>query len=36
MNCVFCRIVAGELPGTFVYRDERCAAFMGCDSGRTT
>ena len=28
MTCVFCRIVAGELPGTFVYRDERCAAFM--------
>jgi histidine triad (HIT) family protein len=28
MSCVFCRIVAGELPGTFVYRDERCAAFM--------
>jgi histidine triad (HIT) family protein len=28
MTCVFCRILAGELPGTFVYRDERCAAFM--------
>jgi diadenosine tetraphosphate (Ap4A) HIT family hydrolase len=28
MTCVFCRIVAGELPGTFVYRDDRCAAFM--------
>lgn len=28
MSCVFCRILAGELPGTFVYRDERCAAFM--------
>lgn len=28
MNCVFCRIVAGELPGSFVYRDERCVAFM--------
>lgn len=28
MSCLFCRIVAGELPGTFVYRDERCAAFM--------
>ena len=26
--CLFCRIVAGELPGTFVYRDDDCAAFM--------
>jgi histidine triad (HIT) family protein len=26
--CVFCRILAGELPGTLVYRDEQCAAFM--------
>lgn len=27
-DCVFCRILAGELPGTFVYRDERVAAFL--------
>jgi histidine triad (HIT) family protein len=27
-GCVFCRILAGELPGTIVYRDEQCAAFM--------
>jgi histidine triad (HIT) family protein len=27
-DCVFCRILAGELPGSFVYRDERCAAFL--------
>ncbi|HWH52251.1 MAG TPA: GNAT family N-acetyltransferase [Gemmatimonadaceae bacterium] len=27
-NCVFCRILAGELPGSVVYRDEQCAAFM--------
>jgi diadenosine tetraphosphate (Ap4A) HIT family hydrolase len=27
-DCIFCRILAGELPGTFVYRDEQCAAFM--------
>jgi len=27
-DCVFCRILAGELPGSFVYRDDRCAAFM--------
>ena len=27
-DCIFCRIVAGEAPGTFVYRDARCAAFL--------
>lgn len=27
-DCPFCRILAGELPGTFVYRDGQCAAFM--------
>ena len=27
-DCVFCRILAGELPATFVHRDEHCAAFM--------
>jgi histidine triad (HIT) family protein len=27
-NCIFCRILAGELPGSVVYRDERVAAFM--------
>ena len=27
-DCVFCRILAGELPGSFVYRDERVAAFL--------
>jgi histidine triad (HIT) family protein len=25
---VFSRIIAGELPGTFVWRDERCVAFL--------
>jgi diadenosine tetraphosphate (Ap4A) HIT family hydrolase len=25
---VFSRIIAGELPGTFVWRDERCVGFM--------
>ena len=28
MPCVFCRIVAGELPASVVHRDERCWAFM--------
>jgi histidine triad (HIT) family protein len=27
-DCLFCRILEGDLPGTFVYRDNRCAAFM--------
>jgi histidine triad (HIT) family protein len=27
-DCSFCRILAGELPASFVYRDDRCAAFM--------
>lgn len=27
-NCIFCRILAGELPASFVYRDAHCAAFM--------
>jgi histidine triad (HIT) family protein len=28
MSGVFSRIVAGELPATFVWRDDRCVAFM--------
>lgn len=27
-ECVFCRIIEGELPASFVYRDDRCVAFM--------
>lgn len=27
-DCIFCRIVAGELPASVVHRDDRCAAFM--------
>lgn len=27
-DCSFCRILAGEIPASFVYRDDRCAAFM--------
>ena len=27
MNCLFCRIVAGETPADVVYKDERCLAF---------
>jgi histidine triad (HIT) family protein len=28
MATVFSRIISGELPGTFVHRDERCVVFM--------
>lgn len=28
MTTIFTRIIEGELPGTFVWRDERCVAFM--------
>jgi len=27
-DCIFCRILGGQAPGSFVYRDDRCAAFM--------
>ena len=23
MSCLFCRIIAGEIPGTFLYQDDR-------------
>src|ERR1700741_616132 len=23
-NCLFCKIIAGEIPGEFVHNDERC------------
>jgi histidine triad (HIT) family protein len=26
--CVFCNVLAGTLPGSFAYRDDRVAAFM--------
>ncbi len=28
MTTIFSRIIAGEIPGTFVYRDDHCVAFM--------
>jgi diadenosine tetraphosphate (Ap4A) HIT family hydrolase len=28
MATIFTRIIEGELPGAFVYRDERCVAFL--------
>ncbi len=26
-SCIFCRIVAGEIPAKLVYEDEQCVAF---------
>jgi histidine triad (HIT) family protein len=26
-NCIFCKIVAGEIPADIVHRDETCTAF---------
>src|SRR6187399_2411045 len=28
MATIFTRIINGEIPGTFVWRDDRCVAFM--------
>ena len=28
MPSIFSRIIAGELPGTFVWKDDRCVAFL--------
>jgi histidine triad (HIT) family protein len=28
MPTIFTRIIAGEIPGTFVWRDDRCVVFM--------
>ena len=27
-ECIFCKIVAGEIPSERVYEDERCVAFL--------
>jgi histidine triad (HIT) family protein len=27
-DCIFCRVLAGTAEASFVYRDDRCAAFM--------
>lgn len=27
-DCIFCRILTGESPASFMYRDDVCAAFM--------
>jgi len=27
MDCLFCKIIGGEIPGDFVYKDDRVVAF---------
>ena len=29
MDCLFCKIIAGEIPSTKVYEDDRILAFRG-------
>ncbi|NIP48589.1 MAG: HIT domain-containing protein, partial [Gammaproteobacteria bacterium] len=26
-NCIFCKIISGEIPGKFVYQDDKIVAF---------
>jgi histidine triad (HIT) family protein len=33
MSCLFCRLVAGEIPSTRIYEDERTLAFMDINPG---
>jgi histidine triad (HIT) family protein len=28
MSCIFCKIVAGEIPASKIYEDEKCLAFL--------
>ena len=32
-DCLFCKIVAGDIPSTRVYEDERTIAFMDINPG---
>ena len=31
-NCLFCKIIAGEIPGDFVHQDERCVVIRDINS----
>ena len=31
MNCIFCEIIAGHLPGSFVFRGEQVVAFLSLE-----
>ena len=35
MATLFTRIIEGEIPGTFVWKDERCVAFLSINPLRT-
>jgi len=35
MSTIFTKIIEGEIPGTFVWRDHRCVAFMSINPLRT-
>jgi len=38
MNCIFCKIIAGEIPSHIVYQDENVFAFLDihpCSKGHT-
>ena len=35
MATIFTRIIEGEIPGTFVWRDDECVAFMSINPLRT-
>ncbi len=30
-DCIFCKIVSGEIPKDFIYEDEHCVAFLDID-----
>ncbi len=35
-DCLFCRIVSGEIPGTIVFRDEQATAFRDINPAAPT
>ena len=30
-DCIFCKIIGGEIPSTKVYEDDKCLAFRDLD-----
>ena len=35
-NCIFCKIISGDIPGTIVYRDEQATAFRDINPAAPT
>ncbi len=35
-NCLFCKIIAGEIPGDLVHQDERCVAIRDINPQAST